>query len=75
MSTRPDAGMMALFTQLASLNPKQRKDAAAQLIHRLKSEPELTSNVDYALKRLVKGLGSSRDGARLGFSLALTEVC
>ncbi|KAG5456631.1 MAG: hypothetical protein BJ554DRAFT_3577 [Olpidium bornovanus] len=31
-------------------------------------------DVSYALKRLLRGLPSSRDGARQGFALALTEV-
>lgn len=30
--------------------------------------------MEYSLKRLVKGLASSREGARQGFALALTEV-
>ncbi|KAJ2726537.1 DNA-directed DNA polymerase [Coemansia sp. Benny D115] len=32
------------------------------------------SDVAYALKRLIKGLASPRDGARQGFSIALTEL-
>jgi DNA polymerase phi len=32
------------------------------------------TDVSYALKRLLRGLSSSRDGARQGFSVALTEV-
>ncbi|KAJ1953055.1 DNA-directed DNA polymerase [Linderina pennispora] len=32
------------------------------------------SDVVYAIKRLIKGLASPRDGARQGFSLALTEL-
>lgn len=31
-------------------------------------------DVSYAFKRLIRGLSSSRDGARQGFSVALTEV-
>jgi DNA polymerase phi len=31
-------------------------------------------DVLYSLKRLFRGISSSREGARLGFSLALTEV-
>ena len=29
----------------------------------------------YTIKRLVRGLGSSREGARQGYAVALTEVC
>lgn len=32
------------------------------------------SDVSYAVRRLIRGLSSSRQGARQGFSLALTEV-
>ncbi|KAJ3352259.1 DNA-directed DNA polymerase, partial [Kappamyces sp. JEL0680] len=32
------------------------------------------TDVSYALKRLLRGLSSSRDGARQGFSVALTEL-
>lgn len=32
------------------------------------------SDVSYAVRRLLRGLPSSRQGARQGFSLALTEV-
>lgn len=32
------------------------------------------SDVAYALKRLIKGLASSRDGARQGYSIALSEL-
>jgi DNA polymerase phi len=33
-----------------------------------------TQDVSYALKRLARGLGSPREGSRLGFAVALTEV-
>lgn len=32
------------------------------------------ADVSYAIRRLIRGLPSSRQGARQGFSLALTEV-
>ena len=35
---------------------------------------DFSDELDYAVTRLVRGLASSRDGARKGFSLALTEV-
>ncbi|KAJ1550370.1 DNA-directed DNA polymerase, partial [Cladochytrium tenue] len=37
-------------------------------------EAQFHPDVVYTLRRLVRGLPSSRDGARLGFSLALTEL-
>ena len=33
-----------------------------------------TQDVSYALKRLIRGLGSPRESSRLGFAVALTEV-
>jgi DNA polymerase phi len=33
-----------------------------------------SEDVKYSIKRLIRGLGSSRDSSRLGFAVALTEV-
>jgi DNA polymerase phi len=33
------------------------------------------SDVSYAVRRLVRGLASPRESSRLGFAVALTEVC
>lgn len=33
-----------------------------------------SDDLSYTLKRLVKGLGSSRKAARQGFAMALTEI-
>jgi DNA polymerase phi len=33
-----------------------------------------TQDTSYALRRLVRGLGSPRESSRLGFAVALTEV-
>ena len=38
------------------------------------SIPLLRSDLVYAVKRLIRGLASSRDGARQGFSTALAEL-
>ena len=32
-------------------------------------------DVVYSVRRLIRGLGSSRESSRLGFAVALTEVC
>ncbi|KAJ3071598.1 DNA-directed DNA polymerase [Podochytrium sp. JEL0797] len=37
-------------------------------------ETVYSSEISYALKRLIRGLSSSRDGARQGFTLALAEL-
>jgi len=34
----------------------------------------LANDVNYSLKRLIRGLASPRDSSRLGFAVALTEV-
>ncbi len=34
----------------------------------------LNESLKYSIKRLIRGLASGRDDARMGFSLALTEV-
>lgn len=33
------------------------------------------TDVAYAIRRLIRGLASSRESSRLGFAVALTEVC
>lgn len=37
-------------------------------------DKENAPDVVYAVKRLIRGLGSSRDSSRLGFAVALTEA-
>lgn len=46
----------------------------------LKHESEMLNqlnagDVSYSIRRLVRGLASPRESSRLGFSVALTEVC
>ena len=66
------------FWDLASVKEQVREKAAAQLIHILvaeeKANVEEKKQLAYALTRLIRGLSSSRDGARQGFSTALTQV-
>lgn len=38
-------------------------------------EKENSEDVRYTIKRLARGLTSSRESSRLGFAVALTEVC
>ncbi|EGW30571.1 uncharacterized protein SPAPADRAFT_143611 [Spathaspora passalidarum NRRL Y-27907] len=61
------------YYKLASELPKERISAATSLISELTSE-DSQSEWDYALNRLVKGLITTRQSARFGFSMALTEV-
>jgi DNA polymerase phi len=65
--------------------PSEAKDLWNDLISKHKLEPseELVDNMEkvfcsdltYSIKRLIRGLPSSRDGARQGFSLALLQIC
>ncbi|KAI8907298.1 DNA polymerase phi-domain-containing protein [Gorgonomyces haynaldii] len=60
------------FLDLTSVKADKRIQAAEDLLAGL---PETrNSDVDYALKRLVRGLSSSKDGARQGFATCLTEL-
>ena len=71
---------MELYTELASNDAEKRLKAANELIWKVvqasKSGEPAEQGMDsgYALKRLIKGLVSDRESARLGFSVALTEV-
>eukprot|EP01043_Picozoa_sp_COSAG02_P001371 COSAG02_NODE_29_length_51136_cov_346.293317_6_plen_970_part_00 len=72
-----DGGHLERFWDLASLNEKKRRVAARAVVDVL-AEPtddELYQRqVEYTLKRLVRGLASPRDMARHGYCLALTEL-
>lgn len=61
------------YNNLASNSPNVRIAAAEALLNDL-AEANRPADWDYALGRLVRGLSSSRDSVRLGFSVALTEL-
>lgn len=61
------------YYRLASEVPQERIEAATALLQELTQVNE-KDEWDYALNRLIKGLTSSRQSARLGFSMALIEV-
>ena len=73
-----DGGHLERFWDLASLNEKKRRVAARAVVDVLAAEPEddelYQRQVEYTLKRLVRGLASPRDMARHGYCLALTEL-
>lgn len=64
------------FYKLASDLQDERVGAAVGLIEELSALalPEDAEEWSYVLRRLVSGLASSRNSARLGFSLCLAEV-
>jgi DNA polymerase phi len=71
--------MMELYEQLASNEEEKRIKAAEELVRKVvdggkTGYTEKSVDSKYALNRLVKGLSSGRESARLGFSIALTEV-
>jgi hypothetical protein len=66
-----DKDFLQCFWDLALDNSNARVAASARLIEFVKKN--LETERDYALKRLIKGLGSSRDCARHGFATCLTE--
>ncbi|KAA1134414.1 hypothetical protein PGTUg99_000730 [Puccinia graminis f. sp. tritici] len=80
------AQIMSLFSSLSSSNIDERVSAATSIVyhltqvesapHDLDSQQNDCSNsqdLNYTLKRLVRGLASPTPGARLGFSIALCE--
>jgi len=70
---------MELYDDLASNEETVRIKAAEQLVTKIlegknTGNAEKGTDLDYALNRLIKGLSSGRESARVGFSIALTEV-
>ena len=70
---------MELYNELVSSEEERRIRAARELVSKI-VDGERSGNAEkgveltYALNRLVKGLSSGRESARLGFSIALTEA-
>ncbi|SCU79661.1 LANO_0A07074g1_1 [Lachancea nothofagi CBS 11611] len=63
-----------LFYKLASDLSEERLQATMALVTELSQLPQESPEWNYVLNRLMKGLSSNRNGARLGFGLCLTEV-
>lgn len=72
----PNAGpeFLQYFWDLAKPEHDARVKACAGILETLQKPDEDGEIMSYTLKRLVKGLASSRDCARQGFSFALSEV-
>ncbi|XP_067650103.1 uncharacterized protein [Haliotis asinina] len=76
-SDRVDSSVLEVFKTLAEGNDKARSSATNFLISHLQTQQkqsEICSDLSYSLQRLIKGLSSNRKWARLGFSVALTQV-
>ncbi|GBM38043.1 DNA polymerase V [Araneus ventricosus] len=76
-----DKNIFDLLWKLTDNKSKSRIHACADILHILQRKQdeaentnEPTKDLQYCLERLVRGLASSRDSARLGFSLMLTEI-
>ena len=76
MGKNNNGAFLNLFWDLASDERDKRLSAAQQIIAHIKTSEEEGSRVDtdYTLKRLVRGLGSSRESARQGFVTCLCEL-
>lgn len=68
-----DSEMFAIYEDLASETEAIRIQASIRLCTRIKALENGDEALDTILRRLIKGLCSSRKGARLGFTIALTE--
>ena len=69
---RGSKDFMQAFWDLASLESGLRCAAAAAIVKHL--ELGQKADLEYTLKRLVRGLASSRSAARQGFALCLAEL-
>jgi DNA polymerase phi len=77
MPVKSDSDFKQFFYELASLEKDVRIKAANELLSYLQTKvavEEVSEYHQYCVERLVKGLASSRDAARQGFSVTLCEV-
>lgn len=64
------------YHDLANSDDAVRLKAAHALLSELTAQNNPSpENIRYALNRLIRGLASGHESARLGFALTLTEVC
>ncbi|XP_041349197.1 myb-binding protein 1A-like protein [Gigantopelta aegis] len=72
-----DKDILELFWQLSEGKEPSRIAAVSELVSKLlqkQTKDEFATVLQYVLQRLVKGLASGRKFARLGYSMALTQV-
>ncbi|KAI9808923.1 MAG: DNA-directed DNA polymerase [Pycnora praestabilis] len=70
-----DVQLIEIYEDLASFNEDIRLKAAIALVSKLSPDHDPSSqDIEKALNRLIKGLSSGRKAARVGFSIALTEL-
>ena len=64
-----------LFWDLAADEQTKRIAAANQIVLTSKTSPGVgVADVDYIMKRLIRGLSSSREAARHGFATCLCQL-
>jgi DNA polymerase phi len=71
--TEVDVDLVTIYNDLAHEHESVRLKAAQQLLSKAFSDASTEDQVRTILKRLFRGLSSSRKAARLGFAVALTE--
>ncbi|KAK2754662.1 DNA-directed DNA polymerase [Arachnomyces sp. PD_36] len=70
-----DVKLVEIYEDLASENDEIRLKAAQALVSRFTPDQSPTDEqIEKALQRLFRGLCSGRKAARIGFSIALTEI-
>lgn len=69
-----EGSVLAPFWKLADSEKVTRIEAVKELVEIPSVQSVGSSNHDYAIKRLARGLLSSRGMARQGFVLALTQL-
>ncbi len=70
-----DVQLVEIYEDLANENEEIRLKAAQKLVSQLSPESAPTNEqVEKGLNRLIRGLSSGRKAARIGFSIALTEI-
>ena len=71
---------LTLYKPLGSNDEKTRLNAAKSLVSELSATlngdktEKTNTEVQYALRRLTRGLASGRESSRVGFALVLAEV-
>ena len=79
-SSASDTRLVEIYEDLANLDEKVRLKAAHTLItsfvagHEIEADEDNGKRLDSILTRLIRGLCSGRKAARIGFSVALTEL-
>lgn len=76
MTVKTDSEFKQFFWDLVVDDKEKRSKAGHGLLASLsnKNGEQQVEYVNYSLERLVKGLGSNRECARLGFATALCEL-